>query len=65
MRNVNFNKKDPIYLTEETSPTKFPASTNKWIDDLNLLEEDQQIILSKTAWINNRCMSVLAATRYM
>jgi len=54
MRNVDFNKKDPIYLTEETSPTKLPASTKKWIDELNLVEEDQQIILSKTAWINDR-----------
>ena len=48
---------------EEMSLTEVPATTNMWIDYLNLLPEDQQIILSPTAWINDRiidaCQSLL------
>ena len=53
MRNLDMNKSDPVYLAEEMPLTKVPAITNKWINDLHLLQEDQQIILSQTAWIND------------
>ena len=54
LKSVNVNKNDPIVLNEKKSPTKNPHRTRKWIDDLHLLQEDQQIILSHTAWINDR-----------
>jgi len=54
MRNLDMNKVDRVCLADDKPSTKVPATTNKWIDDLHLLQEDQQIILSQTAWINDR-----------
>ena len=54
LRNLDTNKIDRVCIAEDMPLTKVPATTNKWIDDLLLLQEDQQIILSQTAWINDR-----------
>lgn len=54
MRKVDMNKVDQVCLTDDKPLTKVPVTTNTWIDDLLLKQEDQQIILSRTAWINDR-----------
>ena len=56
---MDVNKNNKVCLIEEMSLTEVPGTANTWIDDLYLLQEDQQIILSPTAWIKvtvNRTM---------
>ena len=63
LKNMDVNKNNQVCLMEEMSLTEVPATANMWIDDLHLLQEDQQLILSPTAWINDRiidaCQSLL------